>query len=1423
MNKEGSVVVKEEQGAVSHEASFLVEDEQFTRNISEKARELKQRLTEITRLKETLPVEQFQQEEVFLETMSFVRDLIGAPPPLPRENEPAEAYKKRCEPWSHLGILACIGAIDALNSHASKKHQNPFVPAPDTKILDGFEYEFFVHVMERGLDDDVEFTGRAVASMQEEVSLRTARELLSMLPPELPADSLDELFAGEPGAQTKFFRGYVQAGKLKGEFGILRNTFPPLRVLLEEKLYCEDSQCFQQAFLDTEKMKDVETVQTQIVEEVLQAGRVSLFEHIRLRNGLFRGAEKLFFKHKQWGFAVAHNGLFQEENFLQEAISTPEGMADVMRNIKSSSIDDVSTMQRICDAGFAEQLLNTIDHLQKGSEIVIEALMSSASGRTCLMENIYKLNPSFTPEQVQIFLVEHPNTVWRQPKKFHLDRTFLQKQLFDTAEGRKVVAEDLVYGSAFTLEETKILLTDGFATQVAASPEVFLGTISEHAFGEMLAATSEGRAALMRYIRQQKGLSKEVANTLIQEGSALQALASPESFTYDAQQLLIEKATETKEGSALLAAKLNVYYGLTNNIAEKLMEEGFLAQVARNIRAFPMLEQEKKNSIIKQLLRSPEGPDIFSTIETSSFTDLTLEDAQLILQNKSIETCLTSCTSFSPEVRLFLIEQTLLQPNATELFVKYLHWFRDLPAVIAEKLMEAGHTEAVIKNRRSFKDIDPLVEARLDVYERIAAKIAESPSRTVRRMAETLKRELFSSDDPEEAYTKIERLYLRNHIPLVGKLFLTFDTIYNEEHLQRDVYSPSLKKASPREAKMLIYKDLLNIHLDTGNPSFKAYLEDLQAVEPLLEKVEAEDELNASETSKLESFFRSAEVLQSESTHGKGREVPRQETSTLREQLTLWKKSLGVREGQKTHDRLEEMFLRPAGVASIEEALSRMDASKKRADTLNRELVTSSPEKILLQEGDLLKGVDSKYFLSYLQNGNVAGEFLGYASKHDYTRMDTDTGKVLAKDLEQGNSGALEMNPAKSYGDMVLVMRPTKERFFTDTPPVHDQIRGKTAPYEVFSSPVADHERHFGIRTGAPFTEVRAIILKNPERRMMLDLKMDLVANGYYVPITDIDGKVLFTPEEFDELQARAFSGTEMVKEPFTLEKTTRSEEELHKIEALQAGIVAEREMIDTTRKTIEMRIKEALAQAGIALRTSGELAVGAEILNTGSTARHTSIVGETVDFDMAIRLDETDLRQKAKIMEALNALLQGETEGGATAQWRRKGVNIDGTMADIDITFTSKPEVEGTPSHVAIEQRLASLDQNNQAEGDLVRANIVYAKKILKASSVYKKLDGGLGGLGVENWILQNGGSFAKARETFLEAAIDEEGNVRPFDECAARYNVPDAGVNLIENLDGDANGRINHRHDNFFYFLNKEGTNGYTKMVEALRLTPS
>jgi len=147
-----------------------------------------------------------------------------------------------------------------------------------------------------------------------------------------------------------------------------------------------------------------------------------------------------------------------------------------------------------------------------------------------------------------------------------------------------------------------------------------------------------------------------------------------------------------------------------------------------------------------------------------------------------------------------------------------------------------------------------------------------------------------------------------------------------------------------------------------------------------------------------------------------------------------------------------------------------------------------------------------------------------------------------------------------------------------------------------------------------------------------------------------------------------------------------------------------------------------------------------------------------------------------------------------------------------LDITFMQKTNKINYSTDSAIKDRLNIIKGNDPEKYNLVIANILLAKQILKNAQVYKskrsnEQQGGLGGVGVENWILNNGGSLIDAAKSFLDAS-----NGKNFTEFKETYYIWDFGENYMS----ASFERTNYLHDNFVNNMSEEG---YDKMKECLK----
>ena len=264
--------------------------------------------------------------------------------------------------------------------------------------------------------------------------------------------------------------------------------------------------------------------------------------------------------------------------------------------------------------------------------------------------------------------------------------------------------------------------------------------------------------------------------------------------------------------------------------------------------------------------------------------------------------------------------------------------------------------------------------------------------------------------------------------------------------------------------------------------------------------------------------------------------------------------------------------------------------------------------------------------------------------------------------------------------------------------------------------------------------------------------------------------------------------------------------------------IEASNQEVRRKRNKINKIIRTALEKMGYQLKTNmdGDLSEGfVELIDTGSTGRGTNKPGDG-DFDFMMRLDRNILANPAllsKFKQTLLEALHGESDViTGFGDFRLKGVSIDeNTKVDIDITFTEKTDKISYSTDMSLVDRLKTIERQDTEKYHAVVGNILLAKKVLKEALVYKpnrgdNPQGGLGGVGIENWILQNGGSFMDAAKSFVDAS---EG--KTFEEFKASYKIWDFGENHL------AEKRGHYPHDNFV--TGNMSDAGYQKMVECLR----
>ena len=761
-----------------------------------------------------------------------------------------------------------------------------------------------------------------------------------------------------------------------------------------------------------------------------------------------------------------------------------------------------------------------------------------------------------------------------------------------------------------------------------------------------------------------------------------------------------------------------------------------------------------------------------------------------------------------------------------------------------------------------------------------------------------------------EKLAQIEQIFLHNHLPYVGKVYLVFRTMHPSLDLETNFeyaghfgsdsrISPVLQQATGdlksgkldqmlNSRDVIILSDLLRASFSSNNRSIREYLDTLKNGQALLDQLSS-GELDWSTFNQptnlmnkdtkanydtLSTFAWHLATIYNSTLPGKEhpyqlihQQADQDINDSLQTDFTNLTSLIKPNGRYSLADRAVRYFAHFIGIKDLADAERYMNDAVEEADARNRKtaeyLTTTGEPK--LQPGDLVKGMGgwSSYGISNLdnimQNGATSKEFLGDASWTDTTPLDTDLSIVLAKAIRDGAvsetlkhvfaytfGGGLwsVLKRENANGESSFVVTRSGQDNIEEADAVQARKEGKPEAYYIGF----DHPDHYGIRVGFSMSLVSFFITDDTKIKNLFDdpsdarsdstpvsevTKLEIALNGFYIPVVDRDSEeLIFTPDDYDKMRRQMsglshyrtgdyqFAPDSELELPSTRVGETTVPSTSTIIEEIPEGIS------DTDRKhaVINQAIEEAITnipELNLSYKDylDGDLTENiVEMIDTGSTGRQTNAPGSG-DFDYMARLDRSILNDPTKKQQIADALLTAfgrENDGGAivNGNLRLKQVSIDGLAepVDIDITFAQKTNKVQYPTDAALADRLSNIKNQSETKYQQVLANIIYAKQFLKAAGAYKprrspeaKGIGGLGGVGIENWVLQHGGSFKQAARDFL-AVADSCSN---FEDFCAHYPVWDYGENH--------KGIRSKPHDNFV--ADNMNPEGYERMKEALR----
>ena len=947
-------------------------------------------------------------------------------------------------------------------------------------------------------------------------------------------------------------------------------------------------------------------------------------------------------------------------------------------------------------------------------------------------------------------------------------------------------------------------------------------------------------------------------------------------YSLQGNQYLLEKCLS--EGMFELAMKFNIS-SFTENIIEKHANE-IINYISIN--GIPYSLQGNQYLLEKCL---SEGMfELAMKFNISSFTEKIIEkySNEIInyisingMPNSLIENqylfkkCLNSCSDnllklFDPYLLISNMNE-LIKLNKTELISSVLQeWFKDFDLnnllLVSDSILKAflsANEVSLISNARILekndiskyrekvkkyiKSIGTIDEKGFEILRKIPSlidRVKKSNSLEIEKIGDQLIDQLLLVDNPELVIDDVEKIFLRNDIPIVAKLYLTWEKLH-PNFIGYDLKNPALspillsffETGNLTGAQKVIFSDLLLSALGSNNRSLIEYINDIELGNEIFENLQSGnikiEKLNDKQQEVLKTFIYHLNALYNNSDSVRNSYADKNVlTGDLETDLSRLSILFRINRelGENIPDKIVQMFAHDAGfdtIASLKEYIA-----KKVEEANARNFKRAREGKFTIEVGDLVKGLGERLFSltifeNILQNGSIAVDYLGADSDTDLTPLDTDLCKIF--EIKDSIGEIILKNASQDHGTVFAILK--NDGRFQETRKFELESNQELTKdvdlrkLESFQTGMSS-DNHYGIRTGFASSEIDFIVCE----KYLARIGFEIARNGIYIPVVDYNGNLVFTPEDYMTLRNKMSGLSHYNTGSYQFSPRLIPSEEI------SLDQKANREEVQKKQLAILKHFANAISRLGLNIKMAidGDLVPGTiEIIDTGSTGRYTNKPHDA-DFDYMFRVDRSVLKNINEFMDLRKVLNEALSDRDTTSfitdegYFRFKGVKIPELeeRVDIDITFTDRTDRIKYSSDMSLKDRLNTIKEQDSRLYDVVVNEIINAKKILKAGGCYKPLHSnagqdGLGGVGVENWILQFGGSLEDAARSFIEVA----NSCSTFAEFCKKYQVWDFGENFVSKPKEENNGlKIIYLHDEFV--SNNMSGDGYLKMQKVLSI---
>lgn len=472
--------------------------------------------------------------------------------------------------------------------------------------------------------------------------------------------------------------------------------------------------------------------------------------------------------------------------------------------------------------------------------------------------------------------------------------------------------------------------------------------------------------------------------------------------------------------------------------------------------------------------------------------------------------------------------------------------------------------------RKYFSILDQLTDVRALSHD----ALDDGEQEDTVRLREALASALVETDVSDKDLTRINGILGDYSIPNFAKEFLTAEILYPpEEYAYNDGYnwdisilerprnfvnyslyesgsrhlSEAFREKGGDGVRRIIYHDLLKCTLESNAENVLRFLDKIEEGEKVVEKVvngELACELPVREhitAIQMEGIMRH---FWQQTRAGRTKHEDTPELLLMDDKLKYYYDKFRPNEHYSLADRIVRSYCWPEHIGSAEELREMILKSRNAANStglLMAEEISDFDKANQLSVGSLVKVIPNSDTLeSILENGILSKEFIANGTPSDATPFDTDFSLVIKSgDLRTALTyttaaklTSLRNEKLAEDEGLFLVIEVEKISAELDWTHKYDNPYSSDT-YEVYRRDeyidVGANDGDFlglkegipvpdvGIRTGLPASKISYIVAMD---KVSFDKAKRAVGyNGFYVPIVNLDGELIFTPEEYNEMR----------------------------------------------------------------------------------------------------------------------------------------------------------------------------------------------------------------------------------------------------------------------------------------------------------------